>query len=175
MRHVDALSRIHMYKKVNNNQQTKEMTGCTVGILNESQIEHNITIAQEQDSKLKNIKQILVTSTFPNFMLLDGILFRKDNGKNLLVVPKNMIDNILRICHDNRGHIGIEKTIVEIKKNFWFSSMRKYVKKHIKNCLSCIFYNPVGKKGRIFENSGKREYSVQYNTFRSLWAYKNPA
>lgn len=64
----------------------------------------------------------------------------------MLVVPKLMINNVLRICHDNSGHIGIEKTIHEIKKLYWFSSMKKIVKKYINNCLSCIFYSPTNKK-----------------------------
>ena len=70
----------------------------------------------------------------------------KNNNKRLLVVPKLMIDNVIKLCHDNCGHIGIEKTMHEIKKQFWFSRMKKFVKNYISNCLTCIFYSPSEKK-----------------------------
>lgn len=41
------------------------------------------------------------------------------------------------------GHIGVEKTMIEIKKkHYWFSYIMKIVRKFISNCLSCIFYSP---------------------------------
>ena len=61
MKHVDALSRLHMSEK--SNKQKEKVTENIIGLLNDSQIESNIIIAQEQDLKLKNIKQYLETST----------------------------------------------------------------------------------------------------------------
>jgi hypothetical protein len=150
MQHVDALSRtetviknIYEINKVTDNDKS---INETINVLNESEIERNIIIAQEHDQKILKIKELLERSSFPNFELVNGVLFRKENNKRLLVVPKLMIDNVIKICHDNSGHKGIEKTIFEIKKYYWFSRVRKYVRNYIKNCLTCIFYSPVNKK-----------------------------
>lgn len=157
MQHVDALSRLNTIVKKQFTEEElvnkKEDKLCkenyvnkTVNILNDCDIEQNIIVAQEQDVKLLNIKELLERSTFPDFELINGVLFRKEGQKRLLVVPKLMIDTVIKLCHDNCGHIGIEKTLYEIRQQFWFSRMKKMVKNYINNCLTCIFYSPAGRK-----------------------------
>lgn len=151
MQHVDALSRQNMSEGEDQNKINQ-----MICVLNIQDIEQNIILAQEQDEKIKNIKRHLEINTFPGFELQNGILFRKHEQIRLLVIPKAMIDNILRICHDQNGHIGVEKTMIEIKKHYWFSNMKKIVKKYILNCLSCIFYSPLdGKKEGFLKSIDK--------------------
>lgn len=58
-----------------------------------------------------------------------------------------MIRNVIQACHDDIGHVGLEKTINLIIKTYWFPSMRVQVKEHIDNCLKCLSYSvPAGKK-----------------------------
>ena len=40
--------------------------------------------------------------------------------------------------HDFSSHFGIEKTAKRIERYFYFPCLRRYVRMHIKNCLSCI-------------------------------------
>jgi len=42
---------------------------------------------------------------------LDGLSFRKGPDKPRFAVPDSMINNIIRICHDNMTHCSLEKTI----------------------------------------------------------------
>lgn len=51
--------------------------------------------------------------------------------------------------HDNAGHFGYEKTLNRIKESFWFSKMRRFVKKYVSACLECAHHKAPGglKKG----------------------------
>lgn len=58
-----------------------------------------------------------------------------------------MIRSIIQTCHDDVGHVGLEKTIDLITKVYWFPSMRLQVKNHIESCTKCLTYSiPSGKK-----------------------------
>jgi len=42
-------------------------------------------------------------------------MYRKDNNKKLLFfVPRSMETNVIRTCHDDIGHVGVDKTVSNI-------------------------------------------------------------
>ena len=51
------------------------------------------------------------------------------SGKDILtfrgriVVPKHMIDVVLKEFHDHRGHFGQVRTLQMVKEKFWWSKM----------------------------------------------------
>ncbi|KAG5323406.1 TF26 protein, partial [Pseudoatta argentina] len=59
------------------------------------------------------------------------------DGDLLLVIPKSMQVDIIKQTHE-RGHFGVRKTEQLLKREFWFSEMRKKIDKVIKNCITCI-------------------------------------
>lgn len=61
-------------------------------------------------------------------------------------MPSSMETNVIRFCHDNIGHIGIDKVLENICRVYWFPEIRKKVKTHIVNCLKCIDYSPISGK-----------------------------
>lgn len=64
---------------------------------------------------------------------------RKDKNKKLLFyVPRSMEANVIRTCHDDLGHVGIDKAINNIAKVYWFPRMRDKVREYISNCLRCV-------------------------------------
>lgn len=50
--------------------------------------------------------------------------------------------NVIRTCHDDLGHVGIDKVINNIAKVYWFPRMRDKVREYINNCLKCIEFSP---------------------------------
>jgi len=62
-----------------------------------------------------------------------------------------MINNIIRVYHDNMAHCGLEKTIRGITTNYWFPSVRKKVKNYLDNCLICLLANSAvnSRKGEL--------------------------
>jgi len=60
--------------------------------------------------------------------------------KPLFVVPENMISNIIRIYHDEAGHVGLDKIMHSILTHYWFPCMKLKIKEHIENCVKCLSY-----------------------------------
>lgn len=48
---------------------------------------------------------------------------------------------MIRTCHDDLGHVGIDKVIENIARVYWFPRMRERVREYILNCLKCIEFS----------------------------------
>lgn len=71
-----------------------------------------------------------------------------------------MENNIIHTCHDDIGHVGLAKVILNLNKIYWFPKMREKVESYIKNCLKCIeFTPPSGKREGYLHNIPKGNLS----------------
>lgn len=61
--------------------------------------------------------------------------------------------NVIRTCHDDIGHVGVDKVVGNITNVYWFPNMRTKVKEYIKNCLRCIEFLPSSGKVEGFLHS----------------------
>jgi len=52
-----------------------------------------------------------------------------------------MIGNVIRVYHDEVGHVGAQKTMEGILNTSWFPSMKQRVYEHIQNCVKCLVAN----------------------------------
>nr|XP_012138507.1 PREDICTED: uncharacterized protein K02A2.6-like [Megachile rotundata] len=115
-----------------------------------------IVAAQLQDEQLLRIRTILERKDksaetkhyFKEYVLKANKLYhRLSDDKMVWVVPKAARLQIFRLCHDDAGHLGTEKTLQRIQQNYWFAGMRWFVDKYVKACLSCAYYkHTAGKK-----------------------------
>jgi len=123
MAHVDALSRI-------------------VAFAEAMSLEKELQYKQLQDLKFKDLSAKFEGKDHHKFELLDGFIFRKGLDKPRFAVPDSMINNIIRVYHDNMAHCGLEKTIKGlITTNYWFPSVKKKVQNYLDNCLICLLVN----------------------------------
>ena len=69
----------------------------------------------------------------------EGLLTKQINilrdTYRVYVVPQRLVQRVIRIFHDNRGHQGISRTINMMKRRFWFRKMREQVNAYINKCL----------------------------------------
>jgi len=141
MAHVDALSRCH-----------------SILVLEGNTFERTLSICQDRDPKILKIREKLEKSEIKHYELRDGLVYRKNNDKKLLFfVPQSMETNVIRTCHDDIGHVGVDKTVNNIAKLYWFPEMRRKVKEHIANCLRCIEFSPMSGKAEGFLHSIPKE------------------
>lgn len=141
MAHVDALSRNPVMEEIN------------VIDLTESEW---VIVAQMQDEEISRIKRILERKQicsdsrqyFKDYLLRDGKVYRRlQKGRTAWLVPKSARLQICKLCHDDAGHLGLEKTLDRVADSYWFPQMRKFVAKYIKACLNCLYYkHPSGKR-----------------------------
>lgn len=111
-----------------------------------------IVAAQMQDDQLNIIRKILkdkivnksTKQYFENYEINNDKIYRKQEGhKPLWVVPKACRWQICKLCHDDNGHFGVEKTLKKILQNYWFPQARRFVKKYVEACLSCLYYKQI--------------------------------
>jgi len=60
-------------------------------------------------------------------------------GRNLLWVPKGLVQRIMESEHDTKvaRHIGQDKTIELIRRNFWWPKMNERIIDFVRSCLEC--------------------------------------
>lgn len=130
MSHVDALSRCN-----------------SVLVLEANTFEQTLSIRQDKDKEICEIRDKLEKTEDKFYELRDGLVYRKYKDKKLLFyVPKCMESNVIRTCHDCLGHLGVDKVIDNITKVYWFPNLREKVRDYISNCLKCIEFSPTSGK-----------------------------
>lgn len=67
---------------------------------------------QLQDSNLNVIAQGIAETDNDKFKLIDGLIYKKSPDKPRFVVPELMVNNIIRVYHDNMTHCGFKKTLL---------------------------------------------------------------
>ena len=55
----------------------------------------------------------------------------------MYIVPQSLVQRVIKIFHDNRGHQGISRTINMMKRRFWFRKMQEQVNAYVNKCLLC--------------------------------------
>ena len=83
-----------------------------------------------------------------NLRLVDGLLYRKWVYKKEVVylqfvLPKTFHKKTILACHDQFGHLGIDKTLVLLQERFFWPKMNEDVRKHIKSCDRCLRFKQV--------------------------------
>ena len=73
------------------------------------------------------------------FILQDGVIRRKDDDHSILVVPRSLQHEVIRLNHDipSAGHAGINRTVNKIKVRYFWYSLTRDVKDYIRICASC--------------------------------------
>ncbi|XP_076248026.1 uncharacterized protein LOC143187672 [Calliopsis andreniformis] len=126
MSHVDALSRCHSILAIEGNT-----------------FEQTLSICQDKDDEIGKIRDKLQKTEMKFFELCNGLVYRKDKMKKLLFyVPHSMENNVIRTCHDDLGHVGLDKVVDNILKVYWFPKLREKAKDYIANCLRCREFSP---------------------------------
>lgn len=90
-------------------------------------------------SKLNNNE---ITEDLSNtYQIISGVLHRKiqRNGRtrSLPIVPRAFRWSVINHVHESIMHLGWEKTLEKAFDFYWFSNMRKYVRKFVENCMTC--------------------------------------
>lgn len=148
MSHVDALSRNPVDSPVTSN--VTSLSACNVFKIS---VTPSFNEIQHTDPQLVLIKCILNNSCDEakdiknTYVLKDGKIYRKVDDALKWAVPQDARWKICHMCHDECGHMGIEKTLDKVKQTYWFPHMANFVKKYVRSCIPCAYAKqPTGKK-----------------------------
>ena len=77
----------------------------------------------------------------------NGILYHKNDTKDSkhpdrntmqLVLPTALRIQALKGCHDDLGHLGIERTLDLLRDQFYWPGVMEDVTRHIRQCERCL-------------------------------------
>lgn len=113
-----------------------------------------LTTIQGVDEEVQRIKRILedsetpkISDVYQNYRLKNGKVYKVVDSQLKWLVPKGFRWQLLKKCHDELGHFGVDKTLDKLKSMYWFPKMNKFVKKYVQSCLECCYHKvPSGKR-----------------------------
>lgn len=74
-------------------------------------------VCQNRDKVIGKLREGLEKLENKFFKMRDGLIYRKTKDKKLLFyVPESMKNNVIRTCHDKRGHIGLDYVMKNIQQ-----------------------------------------------------------
>ena len=97
-------------------------------------------VAREMDSS-----RIQVLLKYRRYLFLkNGLLYWRVRLKNhpepisQFVLPKSFVHRVILACHDDNGHLGMERTLGLLQERFFWPKMADDVQTHICTCDRCI-------------------------------------
>ena len=69
--------------------------------------------------------------------ILHRIVKEHDQQYETVVVPRDLIPQVLYAAHDLLGHNGIGRTYATIRRLYYWKGMKATITKHIRNCYKC--------------------------------------
>jgi len=125
---ADALSR-YPYA------QRDELNTLSTVVIDHTEIE-NIKKAYPDDAFFKPI--IEHPERYPQYQLLDGLLFVAKDGRLCVPDCRNTRTMLLRQHHDNENHFGIAKTRGALTALYFWPNIAKDVVTYINSCSTCL-------------------------------------
>ncbi|GFY56671.1 enzymatic polyprotein [Trichonephila inaurata madagascariensis] len=110
IKHVDALSRYPVMIICNDTLTSK------------------LKKAPEEDDSIQTLKSLLEKQESEECFERNGILYKYLNGRELIVTPKAMEAELIKLIHEN-GHFSVAKTEEIVKPEFFIPNLTNVVKK----------------------------------------------
>ena len=123
--------------------------GLLVGLLKSDKL--NKYVAKEMDS---SGIQILLKYR-KDLFLKKGLLYQKVMLKNhsepisQFVLPKNFVCKVILACHNDNGHLGMERTLGLLQERFFWPKMAEDVHTHIHTCDRCVRFKQPQEKSEL--------------------------
>ena len=143
MEDVDLLSRLPVDKAPEDEEEFP--FDDLIGVIKEPNQIVSYEDYKEEQTHDERIKPILDSinngdNHSNTHLIINDLLYKIVNGKQLLELPESLINNILYMHHDHPycGHHGFDKTYNRINNRFYFPNMRKIIKKYVESCKDCL-------------------------------------
>jgi len=72
---------------------------------------------------------------FDEYLVHNGKVYRRLTNDSKKAVSQDARMQICRLCHDDAGHLGVEK---RWSTSRGITGMRRFVNKYVRTCLHCV-------------------------------------
>lgn len=86
---------------------------------------------KEIASKLEQQQQ------YNDFCMRNGIVYKYESGRELLVVPASMEIEVIKTAHEN-GHFAFKKVEECIKQQYHIEKLKEKIQGVVNSCIPCI-------------------------------------
>ena len=89
------------------------------------------------------------------YILRNGLLYKKcvsnnrETGYLQFVLPKLFRKQALEACHDEVGHLGIERTTSLLKDRFYWPRMEEDIEEYVKTCPTCLKFKAIPERAEL--------------------------
>ena len=108
-----------------------------------------------------------------------GLLYRKifdgqlQENKFQFVLPKSYWKQSMEACHDNMGHLGIERTTSLLRDRFYWPSMIEDIEIHIRSCPPCLRFKTQPEKAELNPIVATRPMELVHIDYLTIEAPEN--
>jgi len=71
-------------------------------------------------------------------VLSNGVLYRLVDKRRQVVLPEEFREKAMHACHDEMGHLGIDRTLHLLRERFFWPWMARDVQEYVGRCSPCI-------------------------------------
>ena len=89
------------------------------------------------------------------YILRNGLLYKKcasnnrETGYLQFLLPKLFRKQALEACHDEVGHLGIERTTSLLNDRFYWPGMEDDIKEYVKTCPRCLKFKTIPERAEL--------------------------
>ena len=89
------------------------------------------------------------------YILRNGLLYKKcvsnnrETGYLQFVLPKLFRKQALEACHDEIGHLGVERTTSLLKDRFYWPNMENDIEEYVKTCPRCLKFKAIPERAEL--------------------------
>ena len=104
----------------------------------------------------------------------NGLLYRKficTNTKEQVfqfVLPRKFRLEALQACHDNIGHLGIERTHTLLRDRFYWPGMKQDVDDYVGNCPRCLRFKTIPDRAELNPITVTRPFELVHMDFLTI-------
>ena len=97
-----------------------------------------------------------MVTRWENLEIYDGLVYRRKKSPRTgesdfmqLLLPRSQVKKVLRQCHavTVTGHFGIQKTMDQVRRRFYWSTWKAETKRFCEKCPKCTGYH----RGKLAE------------------------
>ena len=113
------------------------------------------------------------------FVIRNGLLYRKcqaashDTEYLQFVLPKRFRKQALEACHDEIGHLGVERTTALVRDRFYWPNLAKDVEEYIKTCPRCARFKSVPERAELVSIIATRPLELIHIDFLTIESKKS--
>ena len=127
-------------------------------------------------SKTTDTKKVFnhLRSRSQSYHLINGVLHYRSlrdvgifdiNQGWVIVVPASLQERVISLCHVSgpQGHVGIRKTVLRVRQQYFFKGIRRKVVNILRRCVECL-----RSRSKIFTLGTALSPIVSFAPFRAI-------